>query len=124
MVGGGLSPEKVSEQLTARGPVPRTVASVRIRINKLGRSTRDGWMSGEELIRQLGVYRARVSWFEAQGLLTRAQWGRWRRYAIVEVEALIASQAGLTIDPRRVKDARLRSLAETAAIVNRRRMTG
>jgi hypothetical protein len=121
LVASGLDPEQIAAELTKRGPVPRSKFAVRKRLNALGLSTRDGWMSGEDLIRSLGIYRARVTWFEQQGLLTPSTWGRWRRYRIAEVEALIESQAGLTIDPRRVRDPRFKALAETAAAVNRRR---
>lgn len=124
LAAAGNSPEQIAAAITARFSLERSAFAVRQRIRKLGISTRDGWVSGEDLIRTLGVYRRRVAQYEAQGLLRAAEYGSWRRYPLPMIEALIASQAGLTIDPRRVKDPRWRTLAETAAVVNRRRAIG
>ena len=124
LVSAGTAPEQIAPILFERTAVARSVHAVRQRIRKLGISTRDGWVSGDDLIRTLGLYRRRVQQYETQGLLTPNSYGRWRRYAFAQIEALLQSEAGLTIDPRRVKDPHWRSLAETAAIVNRRRATG
>ncbi len=124
LIADGAAPERCAEILSERFPVFRSRHAVQLRIKHLGLSSRDGWVSGEDLIRLLGVYRRRIQQFEARGLLTPNAYGRWRRYRAAEVEALISSEAGATIDPRRVRDPRFRSLAETAAIANRRRATG
>lgn len=122
LLADGGSPSSIAEALASRFPdVPRTPLAVRERIHRLGLSRRDGWLSGEEVIEMLGVYRRRVQDYEARGLLTAAPWGRWRRYRLAEVEALVRQEAGLTIDPRRVLDPKLKSVAEVAAVVNRRR---
>lgn len=121
LVAACTPPWEIAEALSARFSVPRTAHAVKLRIKQLGLSTRDGWVSGEDLIRGLGLYRRRVGQFEAQGLLTPAEYGRWRRYSLAEVAALVKAQAGLTIDPRRVRDPRFKAIAETAAVANRRR---
>jgi hypothetical protein len=121
LVGHGVSPEAIAERISARFKGrPRTPLAVRQRIRKLDLSMRAGWMSGEDLMRALGIYRRRIAQYEAQGLLTNAPWGRWRRYADRDIDALIRAEAGITIDPRRVRDPRLKALAETSASVNRR----
>ena len=40
-----------------------------------------------------------------------------------DIEAFVRAQAGILFEPRRVKDHRFRSLAETSAIVNQRRQS-
>lgn len=120
LVKAGHAPERIAVLISERFSVLRTAHAVRQRIRKLELSTRDGWVSGEDLIRDLGIYRRRIAQYEAMGLLDRAEYGRWRRYSKASVERLIASQAGLTIDPRRIRDPRLRSLAEVSARVNAR----
>ena len=120
LIATGTAPEQIAPALSAQFSVPRSVHAVRQRIRKLDLSTRDGWVSGEDLIRTLGVYRRRIAQYEAGGLLNRAEYGRWRRYREADVEQLIRAQAGRSIDPRRVKHPAWRSLAEVSAIANMR----
>lgn len=122
LVEAGMPPDQIAEELSKRFRLPRTVHATRQRIRKLGLSTRDGWVSGEDLVRTLGTYRRRIEQFEASGLLQSADYGRWRRYSLASVEQLIRDQAGRTIDPRRVKNPAWRSLAEVSAVVNARQM--
>lgn len=116
----GRTPEQVATELTASFHIPRTAEAVKRRLCKLGISAREGWVSGEDLVRTLGVYRRRIQQWEANGILEGASWGSWRRYPLASVEALIRSQAGHTIDPRRIKNPQWKSLAEVSALVNAR----
>lgn len=120
LVESAMTPDQVAVALTDRFHIARTGESVRRRMVKLGLSSREGWVSGEDLVRTLGLYRRRLQQFEASGLLQGTSWGAWRRYPLAMVEELIRAQAGLTIDPRRIKNPAWKSLAEVSAVANRR----
>lgn len=123
LVEQGHPPDVIAPIISERFSVPRTGHAVGLRIRKLGLSRRDGWMSREDVERLLGIsHQKRMERYEAQGYLPTAAYGRWRRIRRADVERLVRDQAGVTIDPRRIIDPTLKALAETAAIVNRRRV--
>jgi hypothetical protein len=125
----------MDEEVTAaldRGETVRQIAvrlylsedSIRWRIKQLGRSTRDGWRSRQEVIAVLGVPRRAVDrWMQAGVLKVTRHGTRWTRISARDLESFVSAHAGLLFDPRDVQDARLRRLAETSALANRRRAT-
>lgn len=117
----GHHPEVVARIISERFAIPRSQDSVRRRLSQLGVSIRDGWYSRDDLAKMIGVHHRKIAQWEQDGLLPVAEYGRWRRIAKADVDAVVAAQAGLAIDPRRIRDPRLRSIAETSAIANRRR---
>lgn len=122
LLADGTHPAQIAEALNQRFPlVPRTEHAVRLRINKLGLVARTGWYSRSDMARILGTTQRRLAAWEQDGLLpTASHYGKWRRHRIADVERFIVAQAGLLVDPRRITDPRLRNLAETSALVNRR----
>lgn len=116
----GLDRGETVAQIAAR--LYLTEDSIRWRVKQLGRSLRDGWRSRVEVSSLLGVsWRAVDRWSRA-GLLKVTRHGtRWTRVADVDLEAFVAAQAGLLFAAEDVQDARLRRLAETSALANRRR---
>ena len=119
----GQTPEHIAEMLTRTYAVPRTPTAVKVRAVRLGRSLRDGWYSATETYRMLGVSDWTLREWTRQQRIPSSRWGRWLRYRQADVEQFVVDQAGRLIDPRHVRDPRLRSLAETAAVVNRRRQS-
>lgn len=92
------------------------------RIRVMGRSTREGWWSRREVVRALGVSWRHLKRWQCAGLLKVTQHGtRWTRIRESDLEAFVKDHSGLLFDPSTVRDARLRRLAETSAIANRRR---
>jgi hypothetical protein len=117
----GDTPEEIAAALTEAYTVPRTAIAVKIRVIKLGHSLVEGWHSRSEVWHRLGVSEWRVQQWHEQGILPATRYGRWFRYPVAQVEAFVRDQAGLLLDPAGVRDPHLRALAETSAIVNRRR---
>lgn len=119
----GDSPEVIAEKLSGEISIFRTAQAVRRRLTILGTpvSSRSGWWSRTEVSEKLGLGEKRLAALEAQGALPSQPYGRWRRYQNSQVRAVVEQFAGTLIDPRRVRDPQLRSLAETSAIVNQRR---
>lgn len=120
----GDSPSEIARLLTERFKVERTAAAVRLRMTRTGLTSRDGWVSRFEAGVLLGVGRKQMATWDAGGLLPSHPFGSWRRLRRSDLEAFVKAHAGLLFDARRVKDARLRSLAEVAAVANRRRAQG
>jgi hypothetical protein len=120
MVKRGEAPAAIAEALSVRFPIPRSEQGVRRRLVRLGISTRDGWWSRWETSRMLGVSKDTLARLEGDGLLEPQPFATWRRYRADDIERLVREQAGHRIDPRRVRDPRLRSLAEVSALVNAR----
>lgn len=118
---GGCTLIDAAERLGADFGKQRTPNAVRIRATFLGLSTRDGWWTRAELRDLLGVPPKRLKLWEDTGILHPEQNGVWRRYHPSYVEQFVREQAGLLLDPRRVRDRRLRGIAETSSVVNRRR---
>jgi hypothetical protein len=100
-----------------------TEEAVRWRIKRLGRSTREGWRSRQEVVAALGVSRRAVDRWMRVGLLRVTKHGtRWTRINDADLEAFVRDGAGRLFEPADVRDAHLRRLAETSALVNRRRI--
>lgn len=119
----GATPEEIAHELTRRFKVPRTANAVKIRIPRLGRSLLEGWWTGAETARRLGLSWEVLQRLTDQGALIGCPYGAWTRYRVADVEAFVRAHAGTLIDPRRIRDPRLRSLAETSAIANKRRQS-
>jgi hypothetical protein len=99
-----------------------TEDSIRWRIKQLGCSTRDGWRSRQEVTAVLGTSRRAVDRWMRAGLLKVAHHGtRWTRVRNADLEVFVVAHAGALFDPDGVQEPRLRRLAETSALVNRRR---
>lgn len=112
--------DALAELLTERFGIPRTALAVRRRLRQIDVSIRDGWWSMTDLIPLLGLSKTSLLNAERQGGLPSVEHGRWRRYSVADVERFITQAAGVTIDPRRVRDPRLRALAEVSATANAR----
>lgn len=123
MVEQGDHPAVIAATLSERFGIARTEGSVRQRMRLLGLSSRVGWWSRDDVIRLLGIPWQRLVALEQAGRIDGVEYGRWRRYRLHDLEELVRSEAGRGIDPRRVRDRRLRALAETAALANRRSAT-
>lgn len=119
-VKAGVPPAEIATELSERFPVPRTAHAVRRRIVQLGISTRDGWWSRWEASKLLGLSKEALARIEEAGAITPQPFASWRRYREADIHRLIRAQAGLTIDPRRVKHPAWKSLAEVSARVNAR----
>lgn len=117
-------PADIAAMLSERFHVPRTDLAVRRRIKHLGLSRREGWYSRTDLIAMLGLHQRKLEALEQAGAIEPTRYGAWRRYPTATVEQLVREHAGSLIDPRRVRDPKLKALAETSAIVNRRRAVG
>jgi hypothetical protein len=116
--------------MLARGRPIRFIASalsisenaVRWRIRVMDRSTREGWRSRDEVAKAIGVSWRRLKRWQLAGLVTVSAHGaRWTRVSDADLEAFVATYAGLLFDPLGVRDPRLRRLAETSGIANQRR---
>ncbi len=116
----GVTVTAIADRLTERFGISRTPLGVRQRLKKLGASRRDGWWTLNELVEVLGTSRRTLVTAEQAGLLPGAEYGRWRRYRAPDVEAFVKQAAGRIVNPARVRDPRLRSLAEVSARVNAR----
>lgn len=119
----GDSPEEIAHALTETFTVPRSANAVKLRITRLGRSLVSGWATRAEVSRRLGLPLEALARLDASGALPSTPYGTWIRYRLADVEAFVKAQAGLLIDPKRVRDPHWKALAETAAIVNRRRQS-
>jgi len=117
-----------------RGEHPRAIAarmhlsldSIKWRIKTLGLSLREGWRSRQEVATVLGVSRRAVTRWMRDGSLRVTRHGtRWTRVTDTDLRAFVEQQAGVLFDPEAVQDSigqsALRRLAETSALVNRRR---
>lgn len=124
-----LLDQTLTEALARGGSVPEiadrlrlTQHSVRWRVRHLGLSTRDGWRSRREVAQVLGVSRRAVDRWWHSGLLRVELHGtRWTRVTHADLRAFVSEYAGVLVDHACIADPALRSLAETAAIVHRRR---
>lgn len=104
--------------------IPRTPAAAARRITHLGLSRLDGYLIASDLAHMLGVCGETIRRWAVAGRFGSIRWGGHRRqYSRAAVEAFVREQAGVTIRPSRIRDQRLRSLAETSAIVNRRKQS-
>lgn len=110
-----------AEEIAAR--LHLTVDAIRWRIRQRNRSLREGWRSRQEATVALGVGRRAVDRWMQQGLLRFTPHGRrWTRIRESDLEAFVSTHAGLLFEPDGVADVRLRRMAETAALANRRRL--
>lgn len=121
LISEALDAPAIAERLTDHFGIRRGVDAVRRRVAHLGLSLRDGWWSRSDVARMLGISVQRMQRLERQGYLGVHPHGRWRRVKEADIEAFVREHAGALFDPRRVKDPRFKTLAETAAIANRRR---
>jgi transcriptional regulator with XRE-family HTH domain len=122
----GVHVEQIARELTERFIIPRTAMGVENRARRhLGLSLFDGWTSSTQLARRLGVPKSRIEAWRERGYLSGVpDFKQWPRYLEPEIEAFVQQHAGVLFDVRLVRDSRLRSLAETSAIANRRRAVG
>jgi excisionase family DNA binding protein len=98
-----------------------TIDSIKWRAKHLDRSLREGWRSRQEVAAVLGVGRRAVDrWMRDGSLLVQRHGTRWTRVRDADLEAFVSAQAGVAFDPSGVSDPRLRRLAETSALANRR----
>jgi hypothetical protein len=113
-----------------RGEHPEVIAdgmalsleAIRWRVKTLGLSLRDGWRSRQEVQAALGAPRRAVDRWMRDGHLRVTRHGtRWTRVTDDDLRAFVGTHAGVLFDPGCVEDPQLRSLAETAAMANRRR---
>jgi hypothetical protein len=123
MLSEGQSIPIIADALTDQFGVTRTVVAVQHRLEKIGVSSRDGWWSSADIRRRLGVGEKRFDGWVRTGVLSPSSRGHWDRFKPDVVETFVRDHAGVLFDPRHVNDSRLRSLAETSAIVNRRRQS-
>lgn len=115
-LGRGEHPEQIAARLHL------TVDSIKWRLKQLDHSLREGWRSRQEVAAVLGVSRRAVDRWMRDGSLRVGRHGtRWTRVRDADLEAFVATQAGLLFDPAGVADRQLRRLAEVSATANRRR---
>jgi hypothetical protein len=100
-----------------------TVNAIRHRQMELGLSVRAGWRSDFEVQRALGVsWRFTRRWrLDGQLVFRGHDTSTWHRISDADLEAFVRQYAGVLLDPARVRDAKLRQIAEVAAVVNRRK---
>ncbi len=117
-----VTPDEIAEELTDRFGVKRSPLAVKTRAVRLGISLYDGWTSSTQLSEKLGVPQSRVETWRERGYLKGTPgFKRWPRYLDHEIEAFVREHAGVLFDVRLVRDQQLKPLAETSAIVNKRR---
>jgi hypothetical protein len=117
----GDSPEEIAATLTDTYKVPRSGNAVKIRITRLGHSILEGWYSQTEVRRRLGISEHQARRWHEQGILPGTPYGAWLRYGVAQVEAFVREQAGLLLDPAKIRDPKLKAIAELSVAVNRRR---
>lgn len=110
---------QIADSIEHDHQIRRPIGSIRNRITELGLSRRDGWRSQAEVARMLGVAEVTVYGWRERGHLAFEEHGRWYRVRDAALEAFIREQAGRLFDPLKVKDPKLRSLAEVSARANR-----
>lgn len=121
----GAAPEQIAVELTQCFKVTRSEGAVKSRAIRLGISLYDGWISSTQLAQKLGVRFHRIEDWRNRGYLKGVPgFKQWTRYLDHEVEAFVRQYAGVLFDVRLVRDPKLKPLAETSAIVNKRRQTG
>ena len=119
-VARGDTLQQIADSIEHDHSVRRPVGSIRNRIAELGLSLRDGWRSQAEVARLLGVYEQKVYGWRESGTLAFEAHGHWFRVRHADLEAFIKQQAGRLFEPSKVRDPRLRSLADVSAQANRR----
>lgn len=119
----GDTPTQLRIALNDHFSLSRSLSAIRDRLVYHGRSFRDGWYSAREVARMLGVDHHQVTRWHTRGLLpmTRHKSGVWFRVGRADLDAFVRTHAGTLLVVARIRDARLRSLAESSAPINRRR---
>lgn len=119
----GATVDEIIDAIDRAHKIRRSPDAVRARVAELGESLRTGWRSQNEAAAALGVHPKAIGTWRAAGLLVATRHGgsHWLRIQDADLDAFVRAQAGRILDPTRITDRHLRSLAEVSARANRER---
>lgn len=124
-----VPPAKIALSIATVTGRARSVSAIVNKAQELGLSWRVGWYTESEVKRLLGVNHHRIRRWREAGLLVsrrheaglRGRTSHWRRIDADVLDAFVVQHAGVHLNPTIIRDRALRTKAELAAAVNRRR---